>query len=95
MADHGELEYATAEGNDLPAHEESYANFVHFVYVGLLHIVNILIGLAVGGVNGHWWTAFAIFVFATICAIIDLVGNTKAASAVALVLSFIALAGTA
>jgi len=95
MAEHGELEYATAEGNDVPSHEASYANFVHFVYVGLIHVVNILIGLGVGGVNGAWWVAFAIFVFATICAIIDLVGNTKAASAIALVLSLVALAGTA
>ena len=95
MAGHGELEYATAEGNDLPAHEASYANFVHFAYVGLLHVVNIVIGLGVGGVNGAWWVAFAIFVFATICAIIDLAGNTKAASAIALVLSLLALAGTA
>ena len=29
MADHGEVEYATAEGNDLPAHEATYENFVH------------------------------------------------------------------
>ena len=94
MAEHGELEYAVAEGNDLAAHEASYASFVHFVYVGLLHVINIVIGLGVGGVNGAWWTAFGVFVFATICAIIDLVGNTKAASAVALVLSLIALAGT-
>jgi hypothetical protein len=95
MAEHGGLEFATAEGNDLPAHEASYANFVHFIYVGLLHVVNIVIGLAVGGVNGHWWTAFAVFVFATICAIIDMVGSTKAASAIALVLALLALAGSA
>jgi hypothetical protein len=95
MADHGELEYATAEGNDLPAHESSYVNFVHFVYVGLLHVINIVIGLGVGGVHGAWWTAFAIFVFATVCAIIDGVFHTKAASAIALVLALLALAGTA
>ena len=95
MAGHGEVEYATAEGNDLPAHEASYANFVHFTYVGLLLVVNIMIGLGVGGVNGVWWAAFGVFVLATICAIVDLAGNTKAASAVALVLSLLALAGTA
>ena len=95
MADHGELEYATAKGNDLAAHEGSYANFVHFVYVGLIAVVNIVIGLGVGGVNGHWWIAFAVFVIATVAAIIDLVGDSKAVSAVALVLSLIALAGTA
>ncbi len=31
MADHGELEYATATGNDLPAHEQTYRNFVTLV----------------------------------------------------------------
>src|ERR1035441_747246 len=30
MADHGTVEYATATGNDYPAHENSYARFVHF-----------------------------------------------------------------
>lgn len=95
MAGHGELEYATAEGNDLPAHEASYTSFVHFTYVGLVAVVNIVIGLGVGGVHGAWWVAFAIFVFATICAIIDLIGHSKAASVVALVLSLLALAGTA
>jgi len=95
MADHGELEYATAEGNDLAAHEASYVNFVHFVYVGITTVVDILIGLAVGGVNGAWWIAFAIFILAAIAAIIELVGQTKAACAVVLVLSLIALAGTA
>jgi Bacterial aa3 type cytochrome c oxidase subunit IV len=95
MAEHGELEYATAEGNDLPAHEASYVSFVHFTYVGLILVINIMTGLGVGGVHGHWWIAFAVFVFATICAIIDLVGNSKAAGAFALVLSLIALAGTA
>jgi len=95
MAGHGEIEYATAEGNDLPAHEASYANFVHFTYVGLIAVVNIMIGLGVGGVNGHWWIMFGVIVFAAICAIIDLAGDTKVASAVALVLSLIALGGTA
>jgi Bacterial aa3 type cytochrome c oxidase subunit IV len=95
MAGHGEMEYAVAEGNDLPAHEASYASFVHFTYVGLIAVINIVIGLAVGGVHGHWWITFAIIVFGTICAIIDLAGNTKVASGVALVLSLLALAGTA
>jgi hypothetical protein len=95
MADHGELEYATAEGNDLAAHEGSYASFVHFVYVGLLHVISIVVGLGIGGVHGHWWIAFAVILFATACAIIDMVGHTKAAGVVGLVIALIALAGTA
>jgi hypothetical protein len=28
MADHGEVEYATATGNDYPAHEQTYRDFI-------------------------------------------------------------------
>ena len=62
MADHGTVEYATATGNDYPAHESSYERFVHFTFVGILHVVTILFGLAIGGVMGHWFMAAAIFV---------------------------------
>ena len=34
MADHGQVEIATAEGNDLPEHEATYERFVHLVFVG-------------------------------------------------------------
>ena len=57
MADHGTVEYATATGNDYKTHEASYESFVHFTLVGILYVVTILFGLAVGGVMGHWFTA--------------------------------------
>ena len=53
MADHGTVEYATAAGNDYPAHEASYERFVHFTFVGILYVITILFGLATGGVMGH------------------------------------------
>ena len=56
MADHGTVEYATATGNDYPAHEAGYERFVHFTLVGILYVVTILFGLATGGVMGHWFT---------------------------------------
>jgi hypothetical protein len=46
MADHGELEYSTAMGNDYPAHEQTYLNFVKLVKVVLATIVVILILMA-------------------------------------------------
>jgi len=46
MADHGELEYATADGNDYPAHEETYRSFVSMVKVGIAVIVVIVILMA-------------------------------------------------
>jgi Bacterial aa3 type cytochrome c oxidase subunit IV len=92
MADHGEVEYATAEGNDLPAHVEMYDRFVHWVVVGGAHVVNIVLGLAIGAVAGHWLLAFAVFVVATIVAFHGFVSGARMPSIVMVVLSLIALA---
>ena len=46
MADHGELEYATATGNDYAAHEQTYRNFITLVKVGLITAVVILVLMA-------------------------------------------------
>jgi hypothetical protein len=46
MADHDEVEYATATGNDYAAHEETYRNFITLVKVSLTVIVVLLIGMA-------------------------------------------------
>jgi Bacterial aa3 type cytochrome c oxidase subunit IV len=46
MADHGEVEYATATGNDYAAHEQTYENFITLVKVVMTVVVIILVGLA-------------------------------------------------
>ena len=46
MADHGEVEYATATGNDYPAHEQTYNNFITLVKVSMAIIVAILVLMA-------------------------------------------------
>ncbi len=46
MADHAEVEYATATGNDYPAHEVTYRNFITLVKVSLAVIVVLLILMA-------------------------------------------------
>jgi hypothetical protein len=46
MAEHAEVEYATATGNDYPAHEHTYRNFVTLVKVSLAIVVVILILMA-------------------------------------------------
>src|SRR5215472_9225084 len=94
MADHGEVEYATAQGNDLPAHVAMYDRFVHWIVVGGAHVVNIVLGLAIGAVAGHWLVAFAIFVVATIVAAHGLLTGTRLPSAVMVIISLIALALT-
>jgi hypothetical protein len=68
MADHGEVQYATATGDDLPAHEVGYDQFVQTVFIGTALVINILLGLATGGVLGHWLPAAAILVVAVIAA---------------------------
>jgi Bacterial aa3 type cytochrome c oxidase subunit IV len=94
MADHGQVEVATAEGNDLPAHEAMYDRFTHLVLVGGAHIVNIVLGLAIGAVADHWLVAFAIFVVATIVAAHGLLTGARLPSAVMVIISLIALALT-
>ena len=46
MADHGELEYASATGNDYPAHEQTYRSFLTFVKTVMAAVVVIVILLA-------------------------------------------------
>jgi hypothetical protein len=46
MADHGELEYASATGNDYPAHEQMYRTFVALAKIGIAVVATIVILLA-------------------------------------------------
>jgi hypothetical protein len=46
MADHAEIQYASATGNDYAAHEHTYRNFVTLVKVSLAVIVVVLILMA-------------------------------------------------
>jgi len=91
MADHGKVEYATAVGNDLPAHEATYENFIQLTYVGSCHVINIVIGLAIGAVAGHWGMAFGVFLFATLVAIHGLATGARVPSGVMVVLSLLTL----
>ena len=92
MADHGTVEYATATGNDYPAHEGTYERFVLFTFVGIIHVINILLGLAVGGVMGQWFLAVPIFILAVIGAVPGFVTGTKTSSYIAFVLCFLIFA---
>lgn len=46
MASHGELAYTTADGNDYPAHENTYEGFIKLVKFGTATVVIIVILLA-------------------------------------------------
>jgi Bacterial aa3 type cytochrome c oxidase subunit IV len=43
MADHVELEYATATGNDYPVHEHTYRAFVALVKTAIILVAIILL----------------------------------------------------
>jgi Bacterial aa3 type cytochrome c oxidase subunit IV len=47
MADHGEVEYATATGNDYAAHEQTYRNFISLVKGVLAAVVVIVVLMAI------------------------------------------------
>ena len=68
MADHGEVQYATAEGNDLPAHEAGFSQFVQATFIGTAMVVSILLGLTIGGVIGHWLPAAFVIIGAVVAA---------------------------
>jgi integral membrane sensor domain MASE1 len=68
MADHGEIQYATAQGNDIAAHEAGYGQFVRTTFVATALIINVLLALAIGGVLGHWLPAALVLVAAVIAA---------------------------
>ena len=92
MADHGTVEYATATGNDYPAHESSYERFVHFTTVGILYVVTILFGLATGGVMDHWFLAAAIFVIGLIGVVPAIFSGSKMPSVVTFAICFLIFA---
>ena len=94
MADHGSVEYATATGNDYPAHEQAYEKFVQFTFVGIIYVINLLFGLAVGGVMGQWFTALPIFIIAIFGLVSGLMTGTKTSSYAAFVICFLIFAFT-
>ena len=95
MADHGQVEYATATGNDLPAHESTYKNFILLAYVGSCHIASIVIGLAIVGTTTHWLVAIGLMLLASIVAVHGLATGAKTPSAVMVLISLLGLAFTA
>ena len=92
MADHGQVEYATATGNDLPSHESTYKNFILLAYVGSCHIASIVIGLAIVGTTPHWLMALGLMILASAVAVHGLATGARAPSAVMVLISLLGLA---
>jgi len=94
MADHAEVEYATALGNDYDEHEGTYIRFLHLTVVMILYVINIVLGLAIGGVMGHWLTAVAVFIIATGAVTHGLLSGSRTSGVVAFVFSLLAFAAS-
>ena len=91
MADHGQVEYGTATGNDLAAHEDTYNTFVQLAWVGSCLCACIVIALAIGG-GTHWWRySIGILIIAPIVAAHGLASGAKAPMGVLVVLSLLTL----
>jgi hypothetical protein len=95
MADHGEIQYATAQGNDLTAHEAGYSQFVRATFVATAMIINVLFALAIGGVLGHWLPATFILLAAVIAAGISGWTGTRSVSLGMVAISALTLLFTA
>jgi hypothetical protein len=91
MADHGQIEYATADGNDVPAHEAGYNHFVEMTVIGTNCVINILLGLTIGGVIGHWLPGGLVIVGAVIAAGISMWTQSRTPGIVMLVVGALAL----
>jgi hypothetical protein len=92
MADHGQVEYATATGNDLPTHESTYKNFILLAYVGSCLVTTIVIGLAIIGTSTHWLLAVGLMILASFVAIHGLATGARAPSAVMVLIALLGLA---
>jgi len=93
MADHGEVEYATATGNDYAEHDSTYHSFTTLVEVGIFTIAAILVGLALIGVKDAVALGVVIVVAAGIAGVIGLLsGAGWKPPVIVFLLSLIALA---
>jgi len=92
MAEHGEVEYASATGNDYAEHEGTYESFVHAAVIGTIFVANVVVVLGLWGVEGHWLVALGSFVIALVAALIGIGSSSSLPSIISLVLALIALA---
>jgi hypothetical protein len=64
---------------------------VHLVFIGGAHVTNIVLGLAIGAVAGHWLLAFAVFVIATVIAVHGFLTGARGPSAGMVIFSLLLL----
>ena len=72
MADHSEVAYTTADGNDYIEHERTYEGFLRFSAVALVWVLCIVTMLAIGGTTQRWILGGFWLVVATIASALGL-----------------------
>jgi hypothetical protein len=93
MADHSEIAYTTADGNDYKEHEQTYAGFVEFAFVGTLFVIGTVLGIGIEGISSHWLLgALVIFVISPLGAIHSVATGTRGGVITSLILSVLIFA---
>jgi hypothetical protein len=91
MADHGEVQYTTADGNDYPAHEGAYASFVQLAFVGSIAVICIVLGLAISSLTSHWLIgSLVVFVLSPVAFIHGMATGSRTSSLAAFALALLA-----
>lgn len=55
---------------DIVEHEKTFEGFLSVLAIGVQHIASCLVGLAIGGLEGHWLPALILIALATVAALI-------------------------
>ena len=69
MADHGEVQYSTADGNDYPAHEATYTQFLDLAFALSAYVIAVVIGLAIVGTTHSPWLGAGIILLVSVLAV--------------------------
>jgi aa3 type cytochrome c oxidase subunit IV len=92
MADHGEVQYTTADGNDYREHEATYVRFLDLAFSLSCYVIAIVIGLAIVGATHSTLMGVGVILLATLLAIPALVTGGKGWSYATVAIALFALA---
>jgi hypothetical protein len=77
MADHGEVQYTTADGNDYIEHEGTYLRFLDLAFSLSMYVIAIVIALAIIGATHSAWIGVGVLLIATFLVIPALATGSK------------------
>jgi len=92
MADHGEVQYTTADGNDYREHEGTYVWFLDAAFALSAYVISIVVGLAAVGATHHELIGVGVIVIGTILVIPAFVTGVKGWSFASLGIALLGLA---